>query len=345
VVVVQTQNHITFPDMLFTWGDKLNIKATLETPIKSWTANIWAGDYVDGSPSNHLLRTYTGITSNGQIDVVWDGKDTNGVTFAPGVFTNVTFLIDDPVGGAVWREGNQHPANFLVSYMTLQNEFNAGSPNFIDMISEIARTIADSEPLYYLDTSGDGISSTWKITDTASGWIDWALKVASNDTANVFYFGHGAEDSIGNRPSNVNSGFKIEELESFTGNTVETTGFLFKTKKPKFKVPYHFVFFDGCETAKGNWCEAFGIERVKTTTAAYQTNGVAPKAFLGAKKFVPYASGGQFSTEHRDFVINLFQQWSTQDIGLQQALNINPRHTVADNFRIWGAQDLRWNSP
>ena len=148
VVVVRTQNHVTFPDMLFTWGDKLNIRATLDTPVTNWTATIWAGDYVDGSTSNHLLRTYSGITSNGQIDFVWDGNDSNGVAFAPGVFTNVTFLINDPAGRPVWREGNLHPPNFLVSYMTLQNEFSAGSPNFIDMISQIAQTIAGAEPLY-----------------------------------------------------------------------------------------------------------------------------------------------------------------------------------------------------
>jgi hypothetical protein len=163
--------------------------------------------------------------------------------------------------------------------------------------------------------------------------------------ANLFYFGHGAEDSIGFRPSNPNSGFYIKELDYKIGNIVVEEGLFFKKRIPKFFSPYHFVFLDGCETAKGNWCEAFGIERIRTTSAAYGTNGVAPKAFLGAKKLVPYASGGAFSTEHRDFVINLFQQWSTQDIGLQQALNINPRHTVADTFRIWGAQDLRWNSP
>jgi hypothetical protein len=345
VVVVQTQNHVTFPDMLFTWGDKLNVRATLDTQITNWIVNIWAGDYVDGSPSNHLLRTYSGITSNGQIDLVWDGKDSNGVTFAAGVFTNVTFLIDDPRGRSVWREGGQQPANFLVSYMTLQNEFSAGSPNFIDMITEIAQTVAGSEPLYYLDTSGEGISSTWKITDTRAGWNDWATKVASNQMANLFYFGHASESAIGNRTNDPNTGFYINELDYKIGNIVVEEGLIFKKRIPKFFRPYHFVFLDGCEAVNGNWCEAFGIERVKTTSAAYQTNGVAQKAFLSAKTKVGYAVGGAFSTEHRDFVINLFQQWSTQDIGLQQALNINPRHSVADKYRIWGAQDLRWNSP
>jgi hypothetical protein len=345
VVVVRTQNHVTFPDMLFTWGDKLNVRATLDTQVTNWTANIWAGDYVEGSPSNHLLRTYSGITSNGQIDFVWDGKDSNGVTFAAGMFTNVTFLIDDPKGRPVWREGNQQPPNFFVSYMRLTSEFSAGSPNFVDMISQIAQTVAGSDPWYALDTSGGGIQSTWEITDTRPGWNDWATKVASNQMANLFYFGHASENSIGNRTNNSNSGFYIDEIDVMLGNIIAVEGVFFKKRIPKFLRPYHFVFLDGCEAAKGNWCEAFGIQRKKTTSAAYTTNGVAAKAFLSAKTLVPYAAVNAFSTEHRDFVVNLFQQWSTQDIGLQQALNMNPRHTVADLFRIWGAQDLKWQSP
>lgn len=346
VVVVRTQNHITFPDMLFTWDTALNIRATLDTQITNWTASIFGGDY-DGSPSNHLLRTYSGITSNGLIDFLWDGNDSNGVAFAPGVFTNVTFVIDDPAGKSVWREGVQQPSNFLVSYMTLVNEFSAGSPNFIDMITQVAYYIAISEPTYYLDTSGTGLQSTWKITDSHSGWNDWATKVSSNQIANLFYFGHGSADTIGFRPTNPDSGFNIDELEIFTANTVVESGFFFKSRTPKFKVPYHFVFFDGCETAKGNWCEAFGIERIKTTTAAYQTNGVAvaPKAFLGWQKLVPYASAGTFSLEHDDFVVSLFSYWSTHNDGLQDALNHNPRQTLVANVRIWGAQDLLWNSP
>src|SRR5205085_1683427 len=71
------------------------------------------------------------------------------------------------------------------------------------------------------------------------------------------------------------------ELEGLTGNTVKETGLLFKSKKPKFKGPYHFVFLDGCETAKGKWCEAFGIDRIQTTSAGYVTNNSPTQAFLG----------------------------------------------------------------
>ena len=60
---------------------------------------------------------------------------------------------------------------------------------------------------------------------------------------------------------------------------------------------------------------------------------------------VVYASGGQFSREHDDFVVQIFQDWSTQTVGLQGALNLNTRQTLAAQVRIWGAQDLLWNGP
>jgi hypothetical protein len=213
------------------------------------------------------------------------------------------------------------------------------------MIHEVAQTIAASEPLYYLDTSGTGIDSTWEITDTRAGWNDWATKVASNQMANLFYFGHATEDSIGFRPTNANSGFYINELDYKIGNIIVEEGLFFKKRIPKFFHPYHFVFLDGCEASKGNWCEAFGIERKKTTTAAYQTNNVAPKAFLSWKTLVPYAGANTFSREHDDFVVSLFSYWSTHTDGLQAALNANPRQTLVPKVRIWGAQDLRWQSP
>jgi hypothetical protein len=49
-------------------------------------------------------------------------------------------------------------------------------------------------------------------------------------------------------------------------------------KVPKFAVPYRFVFLDGCNSADGNWCIAFGIERKKVPTAEYTKRGIPQRA-------------------------------------------------------------------
>lgn len=328
VVNVLTTNQITFPDMLLTFSSALDMRATLDTLITNWTVTIV-------STSNQTLRTYGGITSNGQIDVVWDGNDSNGVQFA-GPY--VDYIVNDPVRRRTYREGPTPglPQNFLVGYQMLFTEGSLSGDEFENMISQIALTIGnDGGVNYNLQGDGTGVDGTTKITDTAPSWNSWALSMPANSTANLYYFGHGAPNAIGQRPTNANSGFYVNELEIVTGN-------LIIGGSPNFQRPFHFVFFDGCNTANGNWCEAFGIERMQLTGAGYTTNGLPPRAFVGWTSTKAYAVGGAFNNQHGNFIISFFNDWSSNGRTLQDALNRNlPSGFTAP--RVYGATDLRWN--
>jgi hypothetical protein len=337
VVVVRTQNHVTFPDMLLTWRDKLAVRATLDIQITNWTASIL-------SPSNQILQSYSGITSNGKIDFVWDGKDSNGVTFAGDY---VTFEIDDPVRRLVPRSGPPPSGYFIVSYMPLFPDFSHGLMDFQNMIDNVAETVDGGGFGPYSLVIGNDTSGAWQIPDTAGGaygWTEWAVQLASNSTHNLFFFGHGSNNSIGNRDTNPNSGFKVSELAPALGNTIGigTNG---------FKQPFHFVFLDACNAANGPWCEAFGIERTATTSQYYITNGLSQCAFASWRKAKGYAVANNiFNQAHKNFIINLFNRWSTTTSGFQDAVNFAASVTAGasgypSDMRIWGATDLLWNSP
>jgi hypothetical protein len=332
VVVVRTQNHVTFPDMLFTWGTKLAVRATLDIQITNWSAVIL-------SPSNQPLRAYSGITSNARIDFVWDGKDSNGVTFA-GEYVDVE--INDPVRRRFRKEGPPPLGYFIVSYMPLFPDSSHGLLQFQNMIDNVALTVEGGP---YGLVVGNDTSGAWQISEAGGsyGWIQWAFELASNSTHNVFFFGHGSDNSIGNRDKDGASGFKVNELAPFLGNTTVSN-------TPSFNQPFHFIFLDACNAGNGPWCEAFGIERITTTSAYYTTNGVTARTFVSWRTAKGYAVIGTiFNAVHRDFITNLFDRWSTTSDGFQDAVNYAASHTTGasgypSDMRIWGARDLLWNS-
>ena len=72
-VRVRTFNEIVFPDFPTTFGTSLPITALLACTNATLTVTV-RGD------SKQILRTFSGTTTNGKIDVFWDGTDSNGVS-------------------------------------------------------------------------------------------------------------------------------------------------------------------------------------------------------------------------------------------------------------------------
>ena len=81
-VRVQTFNEIVFPDFPTTYGTSLPITALLASSNAAGTVTI-------RSPSKAVLRTFSGTTTNGRIDVFWDSTDSNGVSSSDGDFVDI----------------------------------------------------------------------------------------------------------------------------------------------------------------------------------------------------------------------------------------------------------------
>ena len=348
VVQVQTLNPISFPEMPVTLGTSMPIRASITPSNANWMATV-------RSPSNELLRAFSGTATNGVIDVQWDGNDTNGVQFAgPFVQVEVTtsyesgggfgpltsgVTITNKAGKIIYKEGSMpsSPQGFLVSYQLLFTSGSLSAIQFENMIEQVALTVdgGGSGP-YVLRGDGTGTSATTKIENTASSWNSWALSLEESSTANLFYFGHGAKNAVGERAGDPNKGFFVNEIQTLLHNEIVSG-------VSQFTAPYRFVFLDGCNTANGDWCIAFGIERKKVPTAEYTKRGLLPRAFMGWKTVKAYAIGGAFNNEHGNFVINFFTRWSSGQ-NLKTAIASSLPSAFSSPV-VFGDDELQWNLP
>ncbi len=339
-VVVNISNPIGFPDMLGTLGTTLPIKARSVETMAEWTVSIY-------SASNQLLRVYNGSTTNGVIEAFWDGKDTNGVQFT-GPFVQLQVQAISTLGGLALPAVTMTNAaglivyveipipdpeqGYMVSYQPLFEGFTQGEIDFQNMITQVAQFVA-SPGQYHLVGDGTGYSATTQIEDTLDSWSAWKTSVR-NDAANVFYFGHGSPISIGTSANNPSQGVHLGNMMPFLENIVTNGVFVFAR-------PYRFVFLDGCNTAKGTWCLAFGMVPFQVSASQYVSHGLKPRAFMGWNdvKFVSFA--GRFLADHGNFVVNFFSRWSTQPLGVQDAANQSlPVGFSAPVF--FGSTDLVW---
>lgn len=94
--------------------------------------------------------------------------------------------------------------------------------------------------------------------------------------------------------------------------------------------PYRFVFLDGCDTAKGNLPEVFGIPK-KVVSDADRNNkyGLFRRAFLGWTGSDAASVKGTMPINHKEFFERFFQLWSGQGSG-QPAVNLGTALDQAD---------------
>lgn len=89
---------------------------------------------------------------------------------------------------------------------------------------------------------------------------DWSTvtnQMARFDCRDFFYFGHGSGSSLGDAGARL----RLGDVQSLLGNN---------WKDPLTATnlhPYRFVFMDGCNTADGDWPQAFGIPKKTGMTA------------------------------------------------------------------------------
>ena len=338
IVTVQTVNAIIFPDFPTTFGTALPITALLSSSNASWTVTIF-------SPSNSLLRTYSGSTSTGRIDVVWDGNDTNGVSFG-GDFVDVQ-VSTVPSGGFAAEEAGEdpsakirvhkrpvggYPSGFLVTYENAAVQQRSAEEGFQAMLSQVDDSLVGGP----YDLIGPN-----SIDNNTNSWAAWKTSLSDSSTANLYHFGHGSWKDLGVNPK-AHLGFYVKEIQAYLTNTTEA-GFLGFGHTLVTKHPYRFVFLDGCNTADGDWCVAFGVDRKKTSAAQFAQKGVEPQAFMGWVTIKVYIEGhGLFDPDHYNFVVNFFNRWIGDNLPLSQAISQSlPAAFTAP--RVWGDDQITGN--
>jgi hypothetical protein len=119
----------------------------------------------------------------------------------------------------------------------------------------------------------------------SADWVQLSLdlKKAENGllvVRNFFYFGHGSPDTIG-WAKNPQLSMDKKFLTKLLGNAADPVqGYNLQ--------PFRFVFLDGCETAKSDFCTPFGIPQGKhDATEFVNKRGLRPAPSWAGKVLPP----------------------------------------------------------
>ncbi len=176
-------------------------------------------------------------------------------------------------------------------------------------------------------------SNEWAVVTNSSnlGWVG---------VSDFFYFGHGSSTKLGS-----GAGLTLAAVQKLLANNFSDP--LTATNRH----PYRFVFLDGCNTADGDWPQAFGIPKKQGMSVAdfTQKRGIRPRAFMGwnRKKVVGTGilSGGSLFPPHMEYIGKFWDWWGNGGSGgrnvsdaIDQAKQTAPNGALG--MTLFGAEDL-----
>jgi hypothetical protein len=255
-------------------------------------------------------------------------------------YNNLTRRVTIEVG---W---NIQPTSATVVYQDLFGDLH---PIGQQQELELMQSIWVQENYYHWEELG---SPQWPTEIAAvGGWANVATNPGLDDNRcrDFFWLGHGCETSLGSgglggtaiRSKDIGSGLRNNIISPLTG--------------PNYH-PYRFVFLDGCNTANGNWPQAFGIpKQTGMTMNDFLKRGVRPRAFLGWNypKQYTWVQQNEIETNFLQWNENFWAAWQSyynndpsQPYGLWDAVQkaqTNPdgtKNTGASGATVYGATDL-----
>jgi hypothetical protein len=154
----------------------------------------------------------------------------------------------------------------------------------------------DVQPTSPPETWRLGSSGEWTMLAYRLGWPD---NNNVTEARNFFYFGHFDGENLGGT-TNLGYSISIRDLRSWLGNAPDPL------KGPN-QHPFRFVFIDGCNSAKGDLCTAFGIPKSQMTSQQMRDKGLEPRAFVGWKTIKLTNIGGFFNNAHLAFTQRFWQ--------------------------------------
>jgi len=305
-VSVTVSNEISFPNWMPEFGELGNtllIRATSAHTNADWQIDVYDSQYL-------YVGSFTGHTDDGDISVVWNLVDYNGVAHTNDNFfiSVVSTTFDDPqtaqaisppthkkleqwLGPGAWVAVALHGWDNYLNSDLLYSELSG----FIGGAKQVSWQVS---PPATMDDLGNW--DAYALHTDSQQDIDWqAFRNALYDphSRNIVYFGHGGPNGLGYNPADTNSYISTAEIASVL-HTIPVG----QTNSHSFR----FAFLDGCSTAEGTLPEAFGIfHRENVPGGDYEDASLRLSAFVGwpEKKTIAYGiNGGLIDTFHVDFI-------------------------------------------
>jgi hypothetical protein len=104
---------------------------------------------------------------------------------------------------------------------------------------------------------------------------------------NFYYSGHGSANSIGGDMTVFDANGKPNGATNFPNSKAKLTSQWVRDNVTHSKsygaIPFRFVFLDGCDTANGDWPQAWGTPKQEVSADYFRNNKTYPRpcAFVG----------------------------------------------------------------
>jgi hypothetical protein len=307
--IITIGNLITFTN----WDDLIwnNTNCTFRAqtvPNVDWEIDIY--DVYD-----NFVNYQTGHSSDGNITWTWNlydywGNLRNNSDADPVFYPYITVTgnlamsaqptgvrANDTSSSGKWTPPNaaSFPSigSWLIAYM--DNFYADAGTNYSGWDSyykEIMNQMAGGPELWNISATSFPIKfgNTYTQADRDGSWASLANLLANPQYRNFYYFGHGAPNDIGGDVTTFDSdGFPTGSHE-LAGSKAKLTSEYVRDNitlhNPLGVCFYRFVFMDGCNTANGDWPDAWGMpNQSKTldyyTSASSNPTHARPSAFVG----------------------------------------------------------------
>jgi hypothetical protein len=300
-ISVTVSNEISFENWMPSFGETGNtflFRATSAHASTDWVVYVY-------NYTNAYLGYFYGHTDDGDISFYYDYSGTsltNNPKFSFEIATEYvdpptppTFKVTDPWSGpGAWVAVEQHAWDSTYDSDMLYGELGG----FIGGALGVNWTIMPPPQGQNQYSSYLAYGLTFG-ADNPQGDTDWqAFRNALYNPAsrNLVYFGHGGPNGIGQNPANPNRFITSAEI----ANQLHTI-----PAGQANRHAFRFVFLDGCQTAKGNLPEAFGIlHRENVDLNDYIAASMRPSAFAGwnATKWITFLDGYYLNYDHVTFI-------------------------------------------
>ena len=345
---VTVSNEISFENWMPSFGETGNtflFRATSAHADTDWIVSVYN--------SNHTyLGYFSGHTYDGDISFYYDYSGTSLTNNRVFYFEIATEYVDPPTpplykvtdpwsGPGAWVIVAQHAWDGALYSDLLYAELTgfigaALGVNWTVMPPPQGRDEYDNWLAYGLTF---GANNPQGDTD----WQNFRNALFDSRSRNLVYFGHGGPNGLGYNQTTTNRSITSAEIASRL-HTIPAG----QTNRHAFR----FVFLDGCQTAKGNLPEAFGIlHRENVDLNDYIAASMRPSAFAGwnAEKWIDLFDGYAINYQHVNFINYVQMEMLLYGNGIHDAIHNAATHwdvffsfNWINQMEVYGFWDLHF---
>jgi hypothetical protein len=274
------------------------------------------------NPSSPHIRTITGSTSSGEIELPWDLTYDDGTNAFTGSQVQAVFavnLLDDPASGTSTQILNR--ATVRVPDGTFDVAFaweydDVAQPYYGAMWNTMQYAVVNTlmQPSFAWQAYRSTFNAfTWDLDPGYPGYlpdyntVHYGLlpDLALPGTRNFYFKGHGSATALGDGkhwlPSPPAARFLLADIRGILGNTYDPLEGI------QLSHPYRFVFLDCCSAGTLGWQHEFGITELRLQSPKDDRLArTGPQAFVGWRSDRPGCGDDASAWEHYGDTLEVF---------------------------------------